>query len=96
MSLFMDFRHGLRILRRRPLLTLVAAGSLALAIGVGTALFSVADARVLRPLEVAEPDRQTFAAAALALDRGLGARGAGAAAHAAAVSGQRTRIAQNR
>ena len=47
MSFLMDLRHGLRVLRRRPLLTLVAAASLALAIGVGTALFSVADARVL-------------------------------------------------
>lgn len=57
MSLFMDLRHGLRVLRGRPLLTIVAAGSLALGIGVGTALFSVADALALRPLEVTAPDR---------------------------------------
>lgn len=57
MSLPMDLRHGLRVLRGRPVLTAVASGSLALGIGVGTALFSVADAFSLRPLAVTEPDR---------------------------------------
>jgi putative ABC transport system permease protein len=57
LSLPMDLRHGLRVLRARPALTAVAVGSLALGIGVGTALFSVADALSLRSLAVAEPDR---------------------------------------
>ncbi|HEX9186279.1 MAG TPA: ABC transporter permease, partial [Vicinamibacteria bacterium] len=52
-----DLRHGVRILRRRPAVALVAAASLALGIGVGTALFSVADAFSLRPLAVTEPSR---------------------------------------
>jgi hypothetical protein len=56
-SLLTDLRHGLRVLRGRPLLTTVAGGSLALGIGTGTALFSVADALVLRPLAVAAPER---------------------------------------
>jgi putative ABC transport system permease protein len=51
----MDLRHALRVLRGRPALTTVAAGSLALGIGVGTALFSVADALSLRPLDVEAP-----------------------------------------
>ncbi len=51
----MDVRHGLRVLRGRPVLTAAAVGSLALGVGVGTALFSVADALSLRPLEVARP-----------------------------------------
>jgi predicted permease len=55
LSLLFDLRHGLRVLRGRPVLTAVASGSLALGIGVGTALFSVADALSLRPLEVAGP-----------------------------------------
>ena len=55
MSLLIDLRHGLRVLRARPVLTMVATSSLALGIGLGTALFSVADALVLRPLEVARP-----------------------------------------
>jgi predicted permease len=53
----MDLRHGVRVLRGHPALAVVAAGSLALGIGAGTALFSVADAFALRPLAVAEPDR---------------------------------------
>ena len=57
MSLLIDLRHAGRVLRRRPLLSAVAAGSLALGIGAGTALFSLADAIVLRPLAVAEADR---------------------------------------
>jgi predicted permease len=69
----MDLRHGARVLRGRPVLTAVAAGSLALAIGVGSALFSVADALVLRPLEVAEPDRlvEVFTRSETGLREGL-------------------------
>jgi putative ABC transport system permease protein len=52
-----DLRYGTRILRRRPAVTLVAAGSLAVGIGVGTGLFSVADALFVRPIAVAEPHR---------------------------------------
>lgn len=55
MSFLMDVRHGLRGLRGHPVLTAAAVGSLALGVGVGTALFSVADALSLRPLEVARP-----------------------------------------
>jgi putative ABC transport system permease protein len=51
----MDLRHALRLLGGRPVLTTVAAGSLALGVGVGTALFSMADALSLRPLHVAGP-----------------------------------------
>ena len=57
MGVLADLRHGMRILRRRPAVALVAAGSLAVGIGVGTGLFSVADALFVRPLAVAEPDR---------------------------------------
>ena len=54
-SLLVDVRHGLRALRRRPGLSAVAAGSLVLGIGAGAALFSVADALFLRPLDVERP-----------------------------------------
>jgi len=57
LGLLADLRHATRILRRRPAVSLVAAGSLAVGIGVGTGLFSVADALFIRPLAVAEPDR---------------------------------------
>jgi len=52
-----DLRQALRALLRRPLLFAVAAGALALGIGASTAVFSVVDAVLLRPLPFAEPGR---------------------------------------
>jgi len=52
-----DLRHAARALVRRPLLFAVAAGALALGIGASTAVFSVVDAVLLRPLPFAEPGR---------------------------------------
>ena len=49
-----DLRYALRSFRRRPLLFLVASGTLALAIGASTAVFSVVDAVLLRPLPFAK------------------------------------------
>jgi predicted permease len=55
--LLLDLRFALRQLRRRPLFALAAAGTLALGIGAATAVFSVADAVLLRPLPYPEPER---------------------------------------
>jgi putative ABC transport system permease protein len=52
-----DLRYALRSLRRRPLLFIVAASALALGIGASTAVFSVVDAVLLRPLPFADPGR---------------------------------------
>jgi predicted permease len=52
-----DLRQAARALQRRPLLFLVSSGVLALAIGASTAVFSVMDAVLLRPLPLREPDR---------------------------------------
>jgi putative ABC transport system permease protein len=56
-SLLTDLRYALRGLLARPLFALVAILSLALGIGVNTAIFSLFQQVVLRPLPVAEPDR---------------------------------------
>ena len=50
-----DFRHGLRLLRRSPVFTVFAVGSLGLGIGAAVAVFQLFDAIVLRRLPVPEP-----------------------------------------
>ena len=56
-TFFRDLRYGARMLRRSPIVTTVAILSLAIGIGANTALFSVLDAVLLKPLPVEEPDR---------------------------------------
>src|SRR5438552_14441110 len=52
-----DLRLAFRSLRATPVVTSVALLSLALGIGANTAIFSLVDSLVLRPLPVAEPAR---------------------------------------
>ena len=52
-----DVRYGLRALRKHPAYSAVAILTLAIGIGAGTVVFTIANAVLLRPLPYADPDR---------------------------------------
>src|SRR5437899_12949073 len=55
-SALQDARYGLRQLRKTPALMLAVVLSLTIGVGANTAIFSLLDAAILKPLPVKNPD----------------------------------------
>jgi hypothetical protein len=51
-----DLRYSVRVLRRHAMLTMAVVCTLALTTGVNTAVFSVVDRVLVRPLPIDAPD----------------------------------------
>jgi predicted permease len=55
-----DLRHGLRLLAKSPVFTMMAVLTIALGVGATTAVFTLVDTALLRPLPLPSPNRLVF------------------------------------
>src|SRR5579864_8850100 len=60
-TLWQDIRFGLRTLAKSPGFTVLAIVALALGIGANTAIFSIADAFLLKPINIPDPEHLVVA-----------------------------------
>ena len=56
-SIFQDLHYGLKSLQRNPGFAIVSVLALALGIGANSAIFTVVNSVLLRPLSLPDPDR---------------------------------------
>ncbi|HEX7237302.1 MAG TPA: ABC transporter permease [Gammaproteobacteria bacterium] len=56
-TIFRNVRHAFRVLRRAPGFSLTAVATLALGLGAATAMFTIVNSVLLRPLPFKDPDR---------------------------------------
>ena len=57
MTLLQDLRHGSRLLFSRPGFTVAAVTALAFGIGASTAMFSLVNAFLLKPIQLRDPEQ---------------------------------------
>jgi putative ABC transport system permease protein len=72
-TFFQDLKQSLRMFAQSPAFTLAAVAALTLGIGVNTAIFSVVNAVLLRPLSIPDPDRMVMFVSTSPEGQGIGA-----------------------
>lgn len=68
-TFFQDLRLGVRVWLKRPVITLIALSTLALGVGANTAIFTLINAALLRPLPYSDAERLMVLATTMRRDR---------------------------